>query len=160
MKIYFCLLINFEFMMNLLRIPACFSFFEWSFLFWEFSESDSVWFIFYIVKVGDRCRGRPQGSLFNSYYTEVCVWGALLLSLDCSTLPSIRTLYCWVLNREVSSTIFIVYGMKRPGIEPRSPGSLPNTTHWANEPIIFYNLFKKWTILFALYFTSIPSEKL
>ena len=31
--------------------------------------------------------------------------GALLLSLDCSTLPLIRTLYCWVLSKEVSSTI-------------------------------------------------------
>ena len=30
----------------------------------------------------------------------------LLLSLDCSTLPLIRTLYCRVLSKEVSSTIF------------------------------------------------------
>ena len=34
---------------------------------------------------------------------------ALLLSLDCSTLPLIRTLYCWVLSKEVSSTIFTVF---------------------------------------------------
>ena len=44
-------------------------------------------------KVGDRSRGRPEGSLFNSYYTEVQE-RALLLSLDCFTLPSIHTLYC------------------------------------------------------------------
>ena len=31
---------------------------------------------------------------------------ALLLSLDCSTLPLIRTLKCRVLSKEVSSTIF------------------------------------------------------
>ena len=36
----------------------------------------------------------------------------------------IRTLYCLVLSKEVSSTIFKVFGMTRPGIEPRSPGSL------------------------------------
>ena len=30
-----------------------------------------------------------------------------LLSLDYSTLPSIRTLYCWVLSKEVSRTIFL-----------------------------------------------------
>ena len=52
---------------------------------------------------------------------------ALLLSLDCSTLPLIHTLYCWVLNKEVSSTIFKVFGMTRPGIEPWSPGPLANT---------------------------------
>ena len=52
---------------------------------------------------------------------------ALLLPLDCSILPLIRTLYCWVLNKEVSSAIFKVFGMTRPGIEPRSPGPLANT---------------------------------
>ena len=29
---------------------------------------------------------------------------------------------CWVLSKEVSSTIFKVFGMTQPGIEPRSPG--------------------------------------
>ena len=77
-------------------------------------------------KVGDRRRGWPEGYLFNSNYTEV--YGrALLLSLDCSTLPLISTLYCWVLNKEVSSTIFKVFGMTWPGIEPRSSGPLGNT---------------------------------
>ena len=67
-------------------------------------------------KVDDRSRGQPEGSLFNSYYTEV--WGrALLLSLDCSTLPLIRALYCWVLSKEASSTIFKVFDTTRPGIE-------------------------------------------
>ena len=51
----------------------------------------------------------------------------LLLSLDCSILLSIHTLYSRVLSKEVSSTIFKVSGMMRPGIEPRSPGSLANT---------------------------------
>ena len=77
--------------------------------------------LFKVSKVGDRSRGWPEGSLFNSYYTEV-LGRALLLSLDCSTLPSIRTLYCWVLSKEVSSTILKDFGMTRPGIEPMSPG--------------------------------------
>ena len=57
-----------------------------------------------------RCRGRVK-----------------LLSLDCSTLPLIRTLYCWMLSKEVSSTIFKIFGMTRSGIELRSPGPLANT---------------------------------
>ena len=48
---------------------------------------------------------------------------ALLLSLDCSTLPSIHTLHCWVLSKDVWSTIFKFFGMTRP----RSPGPLVNT---------------------------------
>ena len=79
-----------------------------------------------VSKVGDRSRGRPEVSLFNSEYTEVS-GRALLLSLDFSTLPLIHTLYCWVLSKEVSSTIFKVFGMTRPGIEPRSTGPLANT---------------------------------
>ena len=52
---------------------------------------------------------------------------AQLLSLDCSTLHLIRTLYSWVLSKEVSSTIFKVLGMMWPGIESRSPWPLANT---------------------------------
>ena len=78
------------------------------------------------TKVCDHSRGWPDGSLFRSYYTEV--WErALLLSQDCSTLPLIRTLFCWLLSKEISSTIFKVFGMTRPGIEPRPPGPLANT---------------------------------
>ena len=40
---------------------------------------------------------------------------------------TLDTLYCWVLSKEVSSTIFKVFGRTRPGIEPRSPGPLVNT---------------------------------
>ena len=50
----------------------------------------------------------------------------LLISMDCSTLPLIRTLYCWVSSKEVSSTILKIFGMTRPGIEPRSAGRLAN----------------------------------
>ena len=52
----------------------------------------------------------------------------LLLPLDCSTLPLILTLKCWVLSREESSTIFWIFGMIRPGIEPPFPGPLANTS--------------------------------
>ena len=78
------------------------------------------------VKLSPFSRGRPEGSLFNSYYTKV-LRKALLVSSDCSTLPLIHTLYCWVLSKEVSSTIFQVFGMTRSEIEPRPPGPLANT---------------------------------
>ena len=96
-------------------------------------------------KVGDRSRRRPEGSIFNSYYTEV--YGrVLLLSLDCSTLPSIGTLYCWVLSKEVlSSTIF--FGMTRPGIEPWSPGPLANTLP-ISAPILFFQRDQVWFLCF------------
>ena len=35
----------------------------------------------------------------------------LLISLDCSTLPLIRTLKSWVLSKKVSNIIFWVFGM-------------------------------------------------
>ena len=76
-----------------------------------------------VSKVGNCSRGRPEGSLFNSYYTKV-QRRTLLLFLDCSTLTSIYTLYCGVLSKEVSSTILKVFGMTRPGTEPRSSGPL------------------------------------
>ena len=76
-------------------------------------------------KVGDCCGGRPEGSVFNSYFTEM-LWGGAT-PFPCSTLPFISTLYCWVLSKEISSTIFKVFGMTRPGIEPRSPRPLANT---------------------------------
>ena len=104
------------------------------------SVSNSVLSVIeYIVsKVGDRNRGQPKGSLFNSYYTEM--YGkAPLRSLDCSTLPLIRTLYCWALNKEISSAIFKVFAMTRPGIEPRSPEWLANTlptSQWAELLVI------------------------
>ena len=68
-----------------------------------------------------------QKAPFSIATTPRCKGRALLLSQNCSTLPSIHTLYCRVLSKEVSSTIFKVFGMTRPGIEPRSPGSLTNT---------------------------------
>ena len=52
---------------------------------------------------------------------------ALRLSIDCSTLLFICTLYCWVLSKEVSNTIIKVFDMTRPGIKPRSPGPSVST---------------------------------
>ena len=77
-------------------------------------------------KVGDRSRGWPEGSLFDSCYTVVS-GRVLRLSLECSTLLLIHTLYCRVLSKGASITIFWVFGTTRPGIEPRFPGPLANT---------------------------------
>ena len=102
-----------------------------------------IYIYIYIHKVGDYSWGQPEGSLFNSYCTEV-LGRARLLSLDCSTLPLIRTLYCWVLSKEVLSTIFKVFGMTRPGIETRSLGPLANTLPtWKMSRSIYKHYNKK-----------------
>ena len=92
-----------------------------------------------------------KGSFFNSYYTVV-QGRELLLSLDCSTLPLIRILYCWVLSKKVSSTIFKAFGMTRPGIKPRSPGPLANTLPTRPIQIIFNNSKKFFFFYFFFYF--------
>ena len=46
----------------------------------------------YKSKVGDHSWGRPDGSLFNSYFTDVQA-RALILSLDCSILPLICNIF-------------------------------------------------------------------
>ena len=61
-----------------------------------------------------------QTAPFSIAITPRCERGRHSFSLDCPTLPLIRTLYCWMLSKEVSSTIFWILGMTRPGIEPRS----------------------------------------
>ena len=46
-----------------------------------------------------------------------------------------------MLSKEVSSTIFKVFGMTRPGIEPRSPGPLANTLPtWPMSQLRWHNL--------------------
>ena len=90
--------------------------------------------------------------------------GVLLLFLGCSTLPLIRTLYCWVLSREVSSTIFKVFGMTRPGIEPRSPGPLANTLstkpmsrYWVKYQSFLFKQLNYQTFLFrTIEFSNSP----
>ena len=104
-----------------------------------FSFSWNCRFVSWVVsKAGDCSRGGPEGSLFDSYNTEV--YGmAPLLSLDCSTLPLILNLQCWVLNKAASSTIFRVFSMTRPGIEPWSLGPLANTlTIMPNSKVLLF----------------------
>ena len=81
-------------------------------------------------KVGDRTRGWPESSLFNSYCTKV-YW--------------ITPLYPWSLpyNVKQGSIKYHVFRMTRPGIEPRSPGSLANTL--TIMPIALYFVKLLWT---------------
>ena len=82
----------------------------------------------YIYKLATIVKGDQKAPF--SIATTPRLGEAQLLSLDCSTLPFIRTLYCLVLSKEVSSTIFKVFGMRKHGIEPRSPGPLgEHSTH-------------------------------
>ena len=53
-----------------------------------------------------------------------------------------------MLSKVVSSTIFKVFGMTRPGIEPRSPGPLANTL--TAGPMSRSNLWNKRSI-FTMY---------
>ena len=71
-----------------------------------------------------------------------------LLSLGCSTLPLILTLYCWVLSKVASSTIFWVFGITRPGIEPKSPRSLGNTLTIAQRLSTFWIIISSKIWLF------------
>ena len=73
-----------------------------------------------VSKVGNRSRGRPEGSLSNSYYTTTPFPGLLPFTLD-------TYLILLSVKQEVSNTIFKVFGMTQPGIEPWSPGPLENT---------------------------------
>ena len=61
---------------------------------------------------------------------------ALTISLDCSTLPLIRTLYYWVLSKEVSSTIFKVFGMTQIELNPGPRAIGKHSTNKANEPVL------------------------
>ena len=79
-----------------------------------------------------RSRRLPEDSLFNCYYAEV--WRSATLLSQLFYLPLISTLYCWVLIKEAASTIFWVFRMNRPGIEPRSLGSLlMGLMYWYTE---------------------------
>ena len=72
----------------------------------------------------------PKIPIYIYIYIVVCDRRALLLSHDCSTLALIRTLYCWVLSKEVSNTIIEVFGMTWHVIEPRSSEPLANAPPW------------------------------
>ena len=60
------------------------------------------------------------------------------------TLALIHNLYCWVLSKEVSITIFWVFGMTRPGIEPRSPWPLANTLLIKPIGTLMVSVFYRW----------------
>ena len=68
-----------------------------------------------------------QKALFSIVTTPMCREERYSFSRFAPNLSLMRTLYCWVLSKEVSSIIFKVFGMTQPGIEPRSPGQLANT---------------------------------
>ena len=91
-------------------------------------------YIYICIYVCEKLAAIDEGDQMAPFSTAttrrcVCVWGGLPLSLDCSILPSIRTLYGWMLSKDVSSTIFKVFGMTWPGIEPGSSESLANTIY-------------------------------
>ena len=92
----------------------------------------------YKSKVGNRRRGWLKGSLFTSYYTKMCREGStpfpVLLYFNIG-----RNLINCVLSKVVSSTIFLVFGMTRPGIELCSPGHC-RTRNSQNQYMLIYML--------------------
>ena len=77
---------------------------------------------------------------------------ALLLSLDCFTLPLIHALLFWVLSKEVSSTIFKVFGMTWPGIELRP---LANTLLIRTMRDFYFNHLNSSLCLFIFYISFV-----
>ena len=67
--------------------------------------------------------------------------------------PSYVLLFCWVLSKAVSSTIFKVFGMTRPGIEPRSSRPLANTlpTRPMIRCCVLSILALTWLVLMVLF---------
>ena len=109
-----------------------------------------------ISKFGDRSQGWPEGPNFDSYYTSR---GGRF------SFPRIDPLYPWslpynaVLSKVASITIFWVFGMTRPGIEPRSPGPLVNTL--TIMPMSSrHNVHKSWRYHNNDYVKSRKSKKL
>ena len=81
-----------------------------------------------IYKVGYRSRGRPEGSLFNSYYTVGAIsreGGTPFPRLLHFTLDP--NLIMLSFKQDGFKYHFWVFGMTRPGIEPWSSGPLTNT---------------------------------
>ena len=75
-------------------------------------------------KVSDLSWGWPEGSFFNSYYTEV--YGVLVDSLDCSTTLD-PYLILLSMKQGGIKYHFWACGMTRPGIEHRFSKPLANT---------------------------------
>ena len=66
----------------------------------------------------------------------------------------ICTLYCWVFSKEVSSTIFKVFGMTWPGTEPKSPGPLANTSKQLLLQVNIFNANNLYKVIQHLVFLS------
>ena len=70
----------------------------------------------------------------------------------CYSFPWIALLYpwyCWALSKEVSSTIFKVFGMMWPGIEPRVSRTIGElSTHGAPLMVLFCDLVSLLEFLF------------
>ena len=87
-----------------------------------------------VSEVGNRSQGRPEGSLFNSYYTKVYGEGATSFpALLHFTLDTYLLLL--IVKQGGIKYHFYVFGMTWPGIEPRSSGPLANTL--PTGPIIY-----------------------
>ena len=88
-----------------------------------------------------------QKAPFSIATTPRCREGSYTFPWNSSTLPLIRALYCWVLSKDVSSTIFKVFNMLQPRIVPRCPGLLVNQETWVQSKVAAYQRFLKWYLI-------------
>ena len=76
-------------------------------------------------------RHTPHSSKFHHYWSldirGFSVGGSYLFTEMQSVSSTAPALSCWMLSKAVSSTIFLVFGITWPEIEPCSPEPLPNS---------------------------------
>ena len=119
------------------------------------SIEDCVHALIVKVKLVTVVEGDPKAP-FSIATTQRCRGRRYSFTLDCSTLPLIRTIYCWVLSKEVSSTIFKVFGMTRPGLPDHWRTRLPT------RPILkeyFISFFLSLSLSLSLSHTHITHRE-
>ena len=99
------------------------------------------------VKLATLVEGDPKAP-FLIATTPRCRRRALFHSLDCSTLPLILTLKCWVLSKAASSTIFESLVWLDLGLNPGLPDHWRTLYSLANGPVIsrivFFHTSVSW----------------
>ena len=96
-------------------------------------------------------RHTPHSSKFHHYWSldirGFSVVGSYLFTEMQSVSSTAPALSCWMLSKAVSSTIFLVFGITWPEIEPCSPEPLPNSLHiWPMAcKIIYKDVYKTHT---------------
>ena len=129
---------------NRISIPAMGSYCLVTLMISDRTKQICLWMTIYIyileIKLADHSQGRTEGS-FSIATTPKCMWGCYSFSWIASlTLDS--SLNCCALSKYATSTIFWVFGMTQPRIQPLVAQTSANT--WTmmliGQYIYIYNL--------------------